>query len=102
MRERGDIRRTVQQLADTGATSDPVASRQRVHNLGCQDIGSETGVNLQFSLAVVMPLELVLEIPRQLLQANPEQVLHQITGESDAFVGVVVLVVRIAVSDGHL
>ena len=48
-----------------------------------------------------MPLKLILEVPSQLLQTDPEQIFHEITGKSDAFVGVVILIVWIAVGDGH-
>ena len=57
---------SVEQLTDTGPSADPVSGCQSVHDLARQYIGSQAGGDLQLTLAVVVALELVLEVPSEL------------------------------------
>ena len=57
---------SVEQLTDTGSSTDPVSGRQSVHDFARQNIGSQAGGNLQLTLAVVVALKLVLEVSSQL------------------------------------
>ena len=50
----------------------------------------------------MVSLELVFEISSELLHADSEQILHEVASQTDALVGVVVLVVRVSAGDGHL
>ena len=65
--------------------------------------GRKTRGDLQLSLAVVVALELVLQVTSELSSGNTEQVFDEVTGEADTLVGVVVLVVWLtAFGEGHL
>ena len=73
-----------------------------MHDLRSQDIRPQTTADLQLPLAVVMPLQLVLQVTGELLQTDPEQVLDEVARQAHTLVGVVVLVVGVLVGGGHL
>ena len=73
-----------------------------MHDLLSQHVRPKAGVDSQLALAVVMSLELVFEVTSELLQTDAEQVLDQISSETNTLVCVVILIVRITVSDSHL
>ena len=73
-----------------------------MHDLGGKHVWPEARVDPELPLPVVVPLKLVLQVACELLQADSEEVLDEVSSEPHALVGVVVLVVRILVIDGHL
>ena len=66
MGKSGEVGCSIEQLTDTGSSADPVSGRQSVHDFARQHIGSQAGGDLQLTLAVVVALELVLEVPGEL------------------------------------
>ena len=101
VRQCGQEGGAVQELADTAASTDPVARSEGVHDLRGQHVGAEAGADAEFALAVVVTLELILEVASELASGHAEQVLDQIASEADALVGVVVLVVGRLVGQRH-
>ena len=101
MRECSEVGGAVQKLADAGSATNPVAGGQCVHDFGCQHVWAEAGRDLEFTLAVVVTLKLVLEVTSQLTGGNTEQVLDEVACQANALVGVVVLVVGVASFNGH-
>ena len=93
---------SVKKLAYTTSATDPIPSCKSVHDLGCQHVRTQTGGNLEVSLAIVVTLKLVLEIASQLLQRDAEQILNQVTSQTDTLVWLVVLVVGFRVGDCHV
>ena len=100
--ECGQVGGSVEQLAHAGPSAYPVACRECVHDLGGEHVWPEACVDPELSLPVVVPLELVLQVACELLQADSEEILDEVACEPYALVGVVVLVVRVLVLDGHL
>ena len=101
VRKRGKEGGAVQKLAHTAASTDPIPGGQRVHDLGGQHVGAEAGTDAEFALAVVVALELVLEVASELSSGHAEKVLDQVASEANALVGVVVLVVGCLVGQRH-
>ena len=66
VRERGEVSCSVEQLAHTRTTANPVTGCQGVQNLGRENIRSQAGGDFEFSLSVVMSLELILQIAGEL------------------------------------
>jgi len=88
-------------LAHTRSATDPVTCCECVHNLGSQDVRSQAGGDFQLSLAVVVTLELVLEVTSKLSRGHTEQIFDEVTSEANTLVCVVVLVVWLTVGEGH-
>ena len=101
VRECSKVGGSVEQLAHTGAAADPVTRSEGVHDFAGQHVGSKARGDFQLTLAVVMALELVLEVAGELSGRNTEQVLNEVAGQANALVGVVVLVVGVSAFDGH-
>ena len=99
--ERREVGGSVQQLTDTRSTTDPVAGGERVHDLRGQDVRAKAGGDLQFPLAVVVSLELVLQVTSELVHRDTEEILDEITRQSNTLVGIVILVIRLSIRDGH-
>ena len=73
-----------------------------MHDLGGQDVRTQTRGNLQVSLSIVMTLELILQVTCELLHRNAEQIFDEVASQTDTLVGIVVLVIGFLVFDGHL
>ena len=73
-----------------------------MHDLGGQDVRTQTRGNLQVSLSIVMALELILQVTCELLHRNAEQIFDEVASQTDTLVGIVVLVIGFLVLDGHL
>ena len=101
----GQIGRPVEKLGHSGAASDPVAGRERVEELVRQKVGTDGRVyvdDVGIPLPSAVPLELVLEILHEAAEAGPEQILHEIAGQFEPLVGVVVLVVLLPHAEAEL
>ena len=87
------VRRPVKQLADARAAADPVAGRERVDEALREKVRPDRARDPQVLLPGERALELVLQVLQQDGERDPEQVLHQVAGELQPLVRVVVLVV---------
>src|SRR5439155_15736830 len=91
--EGGHVRRAVEELAHPGAAPDPVPGREGVQEPLAQEVGPDRGADLDLLPAGVGPLERVLQVLDEVRECDPEQVLHEVAGELQSLVRVVVLVV---------
>src|SRR5208282_571603 len=89
----GHVAGPVEHLADAGAAADPVAGGQRVDEPLGEKVRADRARDSQVLLPCERPFELVLEVLEQQGERDPEQVLHQVAGELQTLVRVVVLVV---------
>ena len=91
--DRRHVAGPVEHLADPGAAADPVAGRERVDEPLRQKVRSDRARDAEVLLARKRAFELVLEVLEEQGERDAEQVLHQVAGELEALVRVVVLVV---------
>src|SRR5205823_4733344 len=96
------VRCAVEELGDPGATSDPIAGREGVEEPLGEQVRTNRRGDLQFPAARIGPLELVLEILHEVRERDPEQVFHEIAGELEPRVRIVILVVLASHAKGQL
>src|SRR5579859_3601255 len=97
--DRGHMAGPVQQLAHAGPATDPVAGREGVH----EALGEQVRPDRRRDPEVLLPgertLELVFEILQEHREGDAEEILHEVAGELEALVRVVVLVVLTALPE---
>ena len=99
----GQVGRPVEQLGHTGASADPVTGGERVEQLVGEEVGADGGGDVDVALLPSpVPLELVLEVLHEAAEAGPEEVLHEVAGQLEPLVGVVVLVVLLPLAEREL
>ncbi len=102
MGQRAHVGGAVQQLGDAGAPSHPIAGGERVQQAVGEQVGPDGGADAQVLLPGEAPLQLVLEVLHEVGEGHPEQVLHEVAGQLEALVGVVVLVILLPHPDAEL
>ena len=103
MGHRGQVGGPVEQLGDSCAASDPVSCGKGVEQLVREQVGTDRGCDVHLALLPSpVSLQLVLQVLHEAAEAGPEQVLHEVTGQLEPLVGVVVLVVLLPLPEGQL
>ena len=99
----GHVGGPVEKLGDSGASSDPVTGCKGVDQLVGEEVGADGGCDVVIVLLPAeVPLELVLQVLDEGGEAGPEEILHEVSGQLEPLVGVVVLVVLLPVLEGEL
>ena len=99
----GQVGCPVEQLGHSCASSDPVSCGQGVEELVCEQVGTDGRGDVHLALLPSpVPLQLVLQVLHEAAEAGPEQVLHEVSGQLEPLVGVVVLVVLLPLAQGQL
>src|SRR5512145_2689192 len=93
MREHSHVVDPVKELGETRPSTHPVTGSERVQETRSENIGTHCRCNREIAVAHAGPLKLVLDIPCKTVERDTEEVFHQVAGEFEPLVGVVVLVV---------
>src|SRR6059036_3633718 len=96
------VRRAVEELADAGPAADPIARRERMEQALREQVRPNRRRDLQLAAPRVRSLQLVLQVLNQVREGDTEQILHQVAGELQTLVRIVVLVVLPAHAEGQL
>src|SRR2546422_492429 len=96
------VRRAVEELADAGPAADPVAGRERMEQALREQVRPNRRGDLQLAAPRVRSLQLVLQVLHEVREGDPEQILHQVAGDLETLVRIVVFVVLPAHAEGQL
>src|SRR3989441_537519 len=96
------VRRAVEELADAGPAADPVAGRERMEQALREQVRPNRRGDLQLAAPRVRSLQLILQVLHEIREGDPEQILHQVAGELETLVRIVVFVVLPAHAEGQL
>ncbi|VVB67369.1 Uncharacterised protein [uncultured archaeon] len=84
---------SIQKLRDARAPTNPVARGQGMNHPLSQDIRPHRGHHIQLPVPHAGPLQLIFYISGETVEGHAEEILHQIPGELQPLIGIVVLVV---------
>ncbi len=102
MGQRAHVGGAVQKLRDAGASSHPIASGEGVQQAVSEQVRPDGRAHAQVLPLGEGLLQLILEVLHDLGEGHPEEVLHEVPGQLEALVGVVVLVVLLPHPDAEL